>query len=246
MWHTEKSFPRANIEIFVWQCHTWHAEKSFSWATHRLIICVMTHTLSPRRRYHMWHAEKSFSWATHRLLIRVMTHTLTSYMCHDTHTESTGGGDRTWIHYNSQLSTSFHGSPWKFQRSFHGSPQAEEIGLEIITAAQSQQVFTGVPVNFNGVFTGVPRISNKILRNKQESSLFHGNPVRSGDPDIQVKSPPWLACQKSRHIDSSYEWWHTLWVMSQEKSFSRAHGSHDTYAMSHVTREIILSSACFI
>jgi len=73
-------------------------------------------------------------------------------------------------------------------RNYLMYPWVEEIGLE------NYQIFTGVPVNFKQVFNGVPRISKTFSRSREESPSSNGNPVRFGDPNILVWSPPWAVC----------------------------------------------------
>jgi len=53
------------------------------------------------------------------------------------------------------------------------SPQTEDIGLEIITTAKIQQVFTRVPVPFEQVFTGV------VKKFKQSVTEVNGSPRHS-------------------------------------------------------------------
>ena len=44
--------------------------------------------------------------------------------------------------------------------------------------------FTGVPVTFKQVFTGVPEISNRFSRKKTGVPWLYGKTVQSGDPNI--------------------------------------------------------------
>jgi len=49
---------------------------------------------------------------------------------------------------------------------------------------KSLQIFTGVPVNFKQVCTGVPTISMNCLWSKLVSQSSNGDPARSRDPNI--------------------------------------------------------------
>jgi len=55
---------------------------------------------------------------------------------------------------------------------------------------KSQQVVTGFSVNFNRVFTGVPKFSKRFSRRKQKSPSFHANSTRSGDANISSLISP--------------------------------------------------------
>jgi len=68
------------------------------------------------------------------------------------------------------------------------TPRMKVIRLVIIMTAIISSFFTGVPVNFIQVFTGVPKFSNKF---SPITHWLYRETVHSGVPNISSLTPPW-------------------------------------------------------